>query len=263
MDFDVDAAVRQAEAQMRAMVEAENTPPEEIDPKQLMPVFVPASFLNPMSCAPWQRLRNPDFGMTWGVLMPGGVLTYLNDRLKDYWQAKGIDWRALAARNLLDHSNRDSGARWLTNPRGERIAIKFCHEDGLGSSRLLFRKTLEKLFPNGYHLALPDRNCGMAFSSSLPEDDRRLMLQFTAAWNQRSPHPLVPGIYGPEHLRHAVEVTSGTSTAPPGRYRVMTLSTTRSGVPTLQSPHATHERQPQPQPGNDPEAGSPTKGESG
>ncbi len=71
MDFDVDAAVEQARKQMEAMQAAEKMTPEEIDTTRLMPILVPASILGNAWCGPYRRLRNPEIGMTWGVLMLG------------------------------------------------------------------------------------------------------------------------------------------------------------------------------------------------
>jgi tetratricopeptide (TPR) repeat protein len=200
MDFDADAAASEITAQMDAMRRAQETPPEKVDTSRLLPVFVPASLCSKVWCGPYYRLRNLDFGLTWCVLLDGGVISYVNHQQQAYWEAQGIDWQRLALCNLMERGKEKGAITVLNNPDGEVLAIQFRFSDGLGSSHLIRRALLAKQFPKGYRVALPDRNYGLAFSAELGSDDLAVMQKIVCRWHDKGPMRLAPGTYDPDDL---------------------------------------------------------------
>jgi tetratricopeptide (TPR) repeat protein len=200
MDFDVDAAVRQMTAQLDALREAEQTPPEQVDTSRLVPVFVPASFCSKTWCGPYYRLRNPDVGLTWCVLREDGIISYVNHRQKVYWDSKGLDWKGLALANLVKRSQGQQGITVLNNARGEARAISFRFADGLGSSHLLRRGLLSQQFPNGYRVALPDRSYGLAYSADLGPEELSTMRKAIDLCHSKGSYALSSGDYEPDQL---------------------------------------------------------------
>lgn len=200
MDFDVDAEVAHLRAWLEARQKAEETPLEEIDTRRLLPLFVPASLCGKTWCGPYYRLRNPDVGLTWCVLMEGGVIYYVNHRMRAHWEAKGIDWRRLALCNLIESSKKEAGITVLKNTRGETWGIHFRSADGLGSSHLVQRSLLSEYFPKGYRVALPDRNRGLAFSAELGPEDLSSIHKTVGGWHARGSYPLASGTYEPDDL---------------------------------------------------------------
>jgi len=120
---------------------------------------------------PYYRLRNPDLGLTWCVLMEGGVIAYVNHEQQAYWEAAGINWQRLALSNLIERGKQPGGITVLNNKAGEILAIAFRFSDGLGSSHVMRRGLLSKHFPKGYRVALPDRSYGLALSADLGSED--------------------------------------------------------------------------------------------
>jgi hypothetical protein len=169
MDVDI-------EAQMREMVNGLDVPPADLDTQELLPVFLPSTlFAAGKWCGPVTQLRVPEIGLTWAVLQGGNTMRYMNHQMQAYWDQQGLDWKSLAMANLSRHTENKTGPRMLRRVTGGVFAIAFFFEDGLGPSRLLFRGSLTKLFPQGYRVAIPERSCGFAFGTDLnPEEQSQV-----------------------------------------------------------------------------------------
>src|ERR1017187_1316014 len=88
------------QTQLREMVDGMDVSPAELDSRELLPVFLPASiFATGKWCGPFTRLRAAEIGLTWAVLMPGGSLRYVNRAIQSHWEEQGLDWKALAMRS--------------------------------------------------------------------------------------------------------------------------------------------------------------------
>ena len=162
-------------------------------------MFVPTAIVANGWCGPYRRLRNPDIAMTRCVLMEGGVLTYVNYRMQGLWEIQGLDWKALAIRNLAERTK--SGEGILVNrPGGDLRMVRFQQADRLGTSRLPLRGTIAKWFPSGYRVALPDRACGMAFAMDLSAEETQNVRQMIDMWYQKGPRQFVSGMYSPDDL---------------------------------------------------------------
>jgi hypothetical protein len=189
------------ETQLRQMTAEMDVPPAAIDTSRLLPVFAPAAFFATGKwCGPYTRLRTPDLGLTWAVLLPDTVMRYVNQEMQAHWESAGLDWKALAMRNLARETNERSGAHTLCRPGGQVYAIAFMYEDGLGTSRLLLRHGLEKLFPKGYRVALPERSCGFAYAAYLTDKESRLVRETVDNCFHEGAYPLVSGSFAPDDL---------------------------------------------------------------
>ena len=83
------------------------------------------------------------------------IFTELNDNHKG-WQQKSFEnlrHSITEQENFFTHQNQTDD--------GELKFLGFLHEDGIGSSRILLNYELAKALPGGYHVALPDRSCGL------------------------------------------------------------------------------------------------------
>jgi hypothetical protein len=140
-------------------------------------------------------LRAPDLGLTWAVFVPGGVLNYVTFEMQAFWDGQDLDWKRLAMRNLAAATNNREGARTLCRSNGKPYAIAFLYEDGLGTSRLLLRQSLEQMFPKGYKVALPERSCGFAFSADVSAAEARTVQEIVDRCHRHGTYPLLPGSY--------------------------------------------------------------------
>ena len=190
------------QTQLREMVDGMDVSPAELDSRELLPVFLPASiFETGKWCGPFTRLRAAEIGLTWAVLMPGGSLRYVNRAIQSHWEEQGLDWKALAMTNLSRHTENQPGPRMLRRVNGEVFAVAFLYEDGLGPSRLLFRGTLSKLFPKGCRVAIPERSCGFAFGTDLNPEELSQVEGVINHCYQHGTRPFAPGSYAVDDLQ--------------------------------------------------------------
>jgi len=89
--------------EIQRLREALNLAPEQVDISALVPIFVPGAF-----CAlgnwpgPYSLLRAKDLGLTWSVVLPNQTMRYVDRRLEEHWDSRGIQWKTLALKNLSD-----------------------------------------------------------------------------------------------------------------------------------------------------------------
>lgn len=182
--------------------------PDEVDTSRIVPVFVPASFFSLGNWpGPYARLRAPEIGLTWSVVLPHQVMRYVEFAMQQHWEAKGIDWKALALRNLAEHSGDKPGSHQLHRSNGEIYAFAFMHPDGLGPSRLLFRERLSAFFAAGYRVALPEMSCAFAFSVNLEQQELATVRKLIDDCYRNGTRPLASGIFAPEDLLPEGDVT--------------------------------------------------------
>jgi hypothetical protein len=197
MDVDI-------QTQLKEMVSGIEVSPAELDTRELLPVFLPASFFATGKwCGPFTLLRAAEIGLTWAVLMPGGSLRYVNREMETHWEKQRLDWKALALANLSRHTENQSGPRMLRRVNGEVFAVAFLFEDGLGPSRLLFRGSLSKTFPKGYRVAIPERSCGFAYSVDLNEEERSQVEGVIKHCYEHGTRPFAAGSYAMDDLQPA------------------------------------------------------------
>src|ERR1035441_4581088 len=112
------------QTQLREMVDGMDVSPAELDSRELLPVFLPASFFAAGQWrGPFTRLRAAAIGLTWAVLMPGGSLRFVNRAIESHWEAQRLDWKALAMTNLSRHTENQPRPRMLRRVNGEVFAV--------------------------------------------------------------------------------------------------------------------------------------------
>ncbi len=137
--------------------------------------------------------------MAWAVLLDGGVRFVLHEMQRE-WEAGNIDWRARGIQNLRALTPEPLGAGALFRDNGETWLISLIDPDGLGSSRLLLTAELASVFPNGYRVALPERNRAFAFARELDGEDAATVENLVQRSYATSEQPLSPQIFEPDEL---------------------------------------------------------------
>jgi len=175
--------------------------PDQMDTTNLMPIFVPSSFFSIGNWpGPYSRLRAPEIGLTWTLLLPNQGMRYVDFAMQEYWEANQLDWKALALGNLGRRTNGQPGLRAIRRANGEVSALAFMFEDGLGPSRLLCRGTLEQQFPAGYRVSMPEMSCGIAFGGDLEGQEMATVQGVIDACYRNGTRPLSPRTYDPDDL---------------------------------------------------------------
>lgn len=178
--------------------------PEDLDVGNVMPVFIPRSFVEGVVWpGPYDSLRAQDIALTWAVVLPDDAIRYVLHDMQQQWEARGIDWKARALENLRDLSPEPPGTGALYHDNGETWLISLMHADGLGPSRLLLADQLERVFPKGYRVALPERSRGFAFAADLDVEEADTVATLVQRSYSNGERPLSPEIFEPKDLLSA------------------------------------------------------------
>ncbi len=189
------------EASLQAMRRGLDLRPDEIDTGGLLPMFAPAAFFASGKWpGPSLRLRAREIGLTWTVLMPSQTMRYVNFAMQEYWDARRLDWKELAMKNLAKQTENAAGMKAMRRADGSVSALAFMFEDGLGPSRLLFRGSLNEQFPEGYRVAIPEMSCGIAYSRNLDGGDLASVQGVIDHCYRRGTRPLAAETYDSDDL---------------------------------------------------------------
>ena len=140
---------------------------------RLLPVFLPSALVEAGSWSgPCAILQAPGIAQAWALLSTDGDIQYVDTLMQREWEAQGVDWKYRAVRNLHDSSPEPLGTGALFRDNGETWLISLMYPDGLGPSRLLLTGALERIFPRGYQVALPECTRAFAFARQLDREDR-------------------------------------------------------------------------------------------
>src|ERR1019366_4502366 len=92
------------QAQLHQMRKGLQARPDQADTTRLAPLFVPTAFFARGNWpGPYARLRAREIGLTWAVLLPDQTMRYVHFAIEEHWDAQGLDWKAIALRNLAEH----------------------------------------------------------------------------------------------------------------------------------------------------------------
>jgi hypothetical protein len=168
---------------------------------KVLPVFIPAWFVE---SAPWPGpfidLPATNVALAWAMVLADDIMCYVPHQTQREWEAQGVDWRARALQNLRELSRQPLGTGALFRDDGETWLISLMYPDGLGPSRLLLTRELERLFPHGYQVALPERNRAFAFARDLDREDADTVENLVERCYLGSDQRLSPGIFDPADL---------------------------------------------------------------
>src|ERR1700691_783141 len=170
----------------------------------VVPVFIPSSFVETGAWpGPYEILRARGVALAWAALLPDQAIRYVLHDAQREWETQRVDWKTRALQNLRDRSLEPLGTGALFRDNGETWLISLMHSDGLGPSRLLLTDELERLFPDGYLLAMPERNRGFAFGMDLDDVDADTIDNLIQGSYSKGKLPLSPEIFVPNDLLSA------------------------------------------------------------
>jgi hypothetical protein len=177
---------------------------EDFPLSHLLPVFVPATCIGTARCpGPYVVLKAQGIVLTWAVLLAGDTIGPISRAIQEEWDAQGVDWKARALENLRELSPPPLAAGALLRDDGDTWLISLKHPDGLAASRLLLHHELERLFPAGYRVALPESNRAFAFARDLDREDVATVQNLVRRSYSTSIRPLSPQIFDAEQLTPA------------------------------------------------------------
>jgi len=146
-----------------------------MDVKMIYPLIVPANYhVRDVWGFPHRAFNNTNFILTWVSFMGLEPMLYMTEDISKRLSAQHPNWQRQAMENLR-HSIRDNenffGHFKRTGDNSKILFLAFENEDGIGSSRILLKNELSKIFPNGYYVALPDRSFGLAIAKDVSATD--------------------------------------------------------------------------------------------
>ena len=175
----------------------------------IVPVFISSSLSADGSWAgPYETLRAKGIAIAWAVPAADRAIRYLLHDTRRQWEAEGIDWQAQALNNLSELSNDPCGAASLLRDNGDTWLISFMYSDGFGSSRLLLADRLQRVFPKGYRVAMPERNRAFAFSVELDPEEADTIRHLIEQSYSKSEQRLSPEVFEPNALLSATPTST-------------------------------------------------------
>ncbi len=176
---------------------------------QVVPVFIPSSFVETGSWpGPYAILNAPGVALAWAIVLGDDAIQYVIHQVQREWETEGIDWKTCALRNLRERSPEPMSTGTLFRDNGEPWLISLMYPDGLGPSRLLLTEELERLFPKGYRVVLPERSRAFAFASHLDPEEADTIDDLIHRNYSRGDRPLSPEIFCPDDLLTATPIST-------------------------------------------------------
>ena len=84
-----------------------------------------------------------------------------------------------------------------TSDNSKILFLAFENGDGIGSSRILLKTELSKIFSNGYYVALPDRNFGLAIAKDISETELKKTKILVKKMYKVATSPMSPNLHEP------------------------------------------------------------------
>jgi hypothetical protein len=172
-----------------------------VPPALLRPLIVPSSYWDEAPFpAPRIKLASDDLALTCVLLENDSTIQYVTPAQAAEWAAGGVAWAEAAIAQLR---LADDGLVWTHERRrdnGDLMWLGFMNPDGLGSSRLLLRSELERRFPAGYDIAIPDRSCGLAVTTLLDPEELADILDLVGRMFDGAVTPMISDMRSPDCL---------------------------------------------------------------
>lgn len=144
-----------------------------VDPASIRPVILPFAL---SSAFPSYKLPGAELYVLWVSSSPSAVAGYTNEIYINQQQASWLEEHGYSLPKLaLLNIAQLTGDAWDSHRNeeddGTVTSLGFLHDDGYGPARLLFRQYYRDCFPDGYWVAIPNRNTALAFSKSLSAEE--------------------------------------------------------------------------------------------
>jgi len=172
-----------------------------MDIKTVCPLIVPANYhVKDVWGFPHQAFNNTNYILTWVSIIGSEPMLYMTQDIYNRLSARHPNWQRQAIENLR-HLARDNENFFThfkkTSDNSKVLFIAFENGDGIGSSRILLKIELSKIFPNGYYVALPDRNFGMAIAKDISEKDLKQTKTLVKKMYKVATSPMSPVLHAP------------------------------------------------------------------
>jgi|SRR4029079_12389973 hypothetical protein len=172
-----------------------------MDVKMVYPVIVPANYhVKDVWAFPHKTFNNTNYLLTWVSFIGSDAMLYLTD---DNYQTLSLQypgWQRQAMENLR-HSisgNENFFSHFKkTSDNSKILFLTFESEDGIGSSRILLKKEMSKIFPNGYYVALPDRSFGLVIGKDVPAPELKQTRALVKKMYKVATAPMSPHLHEP------------------------------------------------------------------
>lgn len=188
-------------AQLDELRRSLSIPKEDLDVESVVPVFVPAGFLEGGQWpGPCMRLRAKDLAIVWAILRPHNTMIYVSTETSNFWESNGIHWREKSMENLERFSENNLTTHHFSRPDGTACAVVMMHDDGIGPSRLLLNRNFEQIFPEGYSVAIPERSVGVVLRRDASDDERLKITELVEKCFKDGTAPVSPLMFDPDEL---------------------------------------------------------------
>ncbi len=171
---------------------------------RLMPLIIHSTCLDSkLWDAPYQPLPLRDYSLSWAIVERNarGRVAYqdLTAEMVSVWENEGIDWQQRAAINLKVASQ-ELWTHQKLRQDGSIVWAIAMHNDGFGSSRVLLSLYLDKYFPEGYYVAIPDRSIGIIIPNNLSMTEMQETQDLLESWYDSAAAPMSPHLFAPNDL---------------------------------------------------------------
>jgi hypothetical protein len=163
--------------------------------ENLYPLIVPAEYIQSgVWKLPHVPLKATDLILTWVVLHKGQTMVYVTADQVEQWEMSGVNWAAVAVDNMRKGTGDNPATHEKRDEKGNLQWVAMMQPDGLGSSRVLMSDELERLFPDGYVVAIPERSVGMALSESAAPEHRASFMDVVRNCQRDGTTPMLSGL---------------------------------------------------------------------
>jgi hypothetical protein len=171
---------------------------------RLMPLIIHSTCLHSnLWDAPHQQLPLRDYSLSWAIVDRDrrGRVSYqdVTSEMVEVWEDEGIDWQQRAAINLKVASQ-ELWTHQKLRKDGSVVWAIMMHNDGFGSSRVLLSPYLDKYFPDGYYVAIPDRSIGIIIPNNLSVSEMQETQDLLESWYDSAAAPMSPHLFAPDDL---------------------------------------------------------------
>jgi hypothetical protein len=171
---------------------------------RLMPLIIHSTCLHSnLWDAPYQLLPLRDYSLSWAIVDRNerGRVSYqdVTSAMVEVWEDEGIDWQQRAAINLKVASQ-ELWTHQKLRQDGSVVWAIAMHNDGFGSSRVLLSPYLDKYFPDGYYVAIPDRSIGIIIPNNLSVSEMQETQDLLESWYDSASAPMSPHLFAPDDL---------------------------------------------------------------
>jgi hypothetical protein len=171
---------------------------------RLMPLIIHSTCIkSSLWESPYQQLPLRDYSLSWVIkdLNPKGRVAYqdVTSEMVEVWEAEGIDWQQRAIINLKVASQ-ELWTHQKLRKDGSVVWAIMMHNDGFGSSRILLSPYLDKYFPDGYYVAIPDRSIGIIIPRDLSIGEMQETQELLESWYDTASAPMSPHLFAPDDL---------------------------------------------------------------